>query len=154
MGAPALAAMRSDPGPGGTLEFELDGVGVTWFLRRTAEGIRVAEHGGEWPGQNSGCLCVPERDFAWTVLTNSVSPTLRDELAFDDWALQRISCVAPTAVSPGSVPMAGSTRGVIDVPASTSKSAYPRTCKPSRRSSACRRGIRYGLAVARPRSAG
>ena len=36
-------------------------MGVTLFLRRTAEGIHVVEHGGEWPGQNSGFLFVPER---------------------------------------------------------------------------------------------
>lgn len=32
----ALLAMRSRPGPGGTLVVELDGLGVTWMLRPTA----------------------------------------------------------------------------------------------------------------------
>src|SRR5262245_53769232 len=52
----ALAAMRSNPGPGGTLGYEMDGVGVTWFLRRTAEGIHAVQHSGDWPGQHSGFL--------------------------------------------------------------------------------------------------
>jgi hypothetical protein len=33
-----LAAMRSDPGPGGTLLSEIDGAGVSIFLRRTVRG--------------------------------------------------------------------------------------------------------------------
>jgi CubicO group peptidase (beta-lactamase class C family) len=88
----ALQAMRSNPGPSGTLLAELDGFGVTFGLRRTAEGVRVAMHGGSWAGQYSGFLFVPERDFAMTMLTNSDSGTkLRLELFFDDWALQRFA---------------------------------------------------------------
>ena len=88
----SLAAMRSQPGPGGTLAFEMDGVGVTWFLRRTAEGIHVIEHGGDWPGQHSSFMFVPERDFVLTVLTNSESgPRLISQLFEDDWALQQFA---------------------------------------------------------------
>ena len=67
----SLAAMRSDPGPGGTLLVELDGMGVSWQLRPSAEGVRIVQHGGDWPGQHSGFLFVPDRDFALTMLTNS-----------------------------------------------------------------------------------
>ena len=88
----SLQAMRSDPGPAGTLLAELDGFGVTFGLRRTAEGIRVPMHGGSWAGQYSGFLLVPERDFAMTMLTNSDGGSkLRLELFFDDWALQRFA---------------------------------------------------------------
>jgi CubicO group peptidase (beta-lactamase class C family) len=102
----SLGAMRSNPGPGGTLGFEIDGVGVTWFLRRTAEGIHVFGHGGDWPGQHAGFLFVPERDFALTVLTNSTGgPRLTTELYLDDWVLQRFAGLrnppaVPTRVSP------------------------------------------------------
>ncbi len=102
----SLVAMRSNPGPGGTLGFEIDGVGVTFYLRRTAEGIHVFGHGGDWQGQHSGFLFVPERDFALTLLTNSTSgPRLTTELYLDDWALQRFAGLRnppamPTRVSP------------------------------------------------------
>jgi CubicO group peptidase (beta-lactamase class C family) len=102
----SLAAMRSDPGPGGTLGFEIDGIGVTFYLRRTAEGIHVVGHAGDWPGQHSGFSLVPERDFALTVLTNSESgPRLISELFADDWTLQRFAGLrnppaVPTRVSP------------------------------------------------------
>jgi CubicO group peptidase (beta-lactamase class C family) len=98
----SLAAMRSNSGPGGTLAFEIDGVGVAWFLRRTAEGIHVCQHGGDWPGQHSGFLFVPERDFALTVLTNSTSGyRLTADLFFDDWALQGFAGLR----NPPAVPM-------------------------------------------------
>jgi CubicO group peptidase (beta-lactamase class C family) len=98
----SLAAMRSDPGPGGTLGFELDGFGVSLFLRRTAEGIRVIGHSGDVPGQHSGFLSVPERDFALALLTNSESgPRLKAQLFADDWALQRFAGLR----NPPTVPM-------------------------------------------------
>jgi CubicO group peptidase (beta-lactamase class C family) len=84
----ALAAMRSNPGPAGTLVAEIDGYGVSLCLRRTAEGVHVVEHGGDWPGQHSGFLFVPERDFAMTLLTNSTGGRrLKLELFYDDWVL-------------------------------------------------------------------
>lgn len=90
----SMRTMQSHPGPGGTLFVELDGVGVTWMLRPTAEGPRVVQHGGDWPGQHSGFLMVPERDFALTMLTNSDSgPQLIAELFADDWALRRFAGV-------------------------------------------------------------
>jgi CubicO group peptidase (beta-lactamase class C family) len=88
----ALRAMRWRPGPGGTLLVDLDGMGVTWMLRPTAEGPRVVQHGGDLPGQHSGFMMVPERDFALTVLTNSEGgPALTAELFADDWALSRFA---------------------------------------------------------------
>src|SRR5579871_3968548 len=51
-------AMQKDPGPGGTLSFEVDGVCVTWWQRRTAEGVPVFQHMGSWGGQNADLLLV------------------------------------------------------------------------------------------------
>jgi CubicO group peptidase (beta-lactamase class C family) len=80
-----LRAMRTDLGPGGTMETDFDGVGVTWFQRSTADGVPVYKHTGDWPGQAAGVLFVPARGFAMTVLTNATSGMpLRDELMFAD----------------------------------------------------------------------
>lgn len=91
----SLLEMRSHPGPGGTLIVELDGMGVTWMLRPTAQGVRVVQHGGNWPGQSSGFMFVPSRGFAMTLLTNSVGGSaLANELFADDWALRRFAGVS------------------------------------------------------------
>jgi CubicO group peptidase (beta-lactamase class C family) len=91
----SLLAMRSHPGPGGTLFVELDGIGINWMLRPSAEGVRIVQHGGDWPGQHSGFLMVPDRDFAITLLTNSEGgPGLLDELFADDWALRRFASIS------------------------------------------------------------
>jgi CubicO group peptidase (beta-lactamase class C family) len=90
-----LRVMQRHPGPGGTLFVELDGVGITWMIRPTAEGPKVIQHGGDWAGQHSGFLMVPERDFAITLLTNSEGgPGLVAELFADDWALRRFAGVS------------------------------------------------------------
>ncbi|MFD5616216.1 serine hydrolase domain-containing protein [Kitasatospora sp. NPDC127060] len=90
----SLERMRSAPGPGGTLVVELDGMGVTWMLRPTAQGRRIVQHGGTWPGQISGFLMVPSSGFALTLLTNSEGgKRLRDELFTDDWAVSRYAGV-------------------------------------------------------------
>lgn len=102
----SLLAMRSHPGPGGTLFVELDGVGVTWTLRPSAEGVRIVQHGGDWAGQHSGFLFVPDRGFAITLLTNSEGgPGLVGELFADDWALRRFAGISnlpavPRALTP------------------------------------------------------
>jgi hypothetical protein len=84
--------MRSHPGPGGTLIVELDGMGVSWMLRPTAERVRVVQHGGDVPGYHSGFMLVPSRGFALTVLTNAEGGTkLLNELFADDWALRRFA---------------------------------------------------------------
>lgn len=101
----ARIAMRSHPGPGGTLFVELDGVGVTWMLRPTAEGPTVVQHGGDWSGQHSGFLMVPGRDFAITLLTNSESgPALVAELFADDWALREFAGVSNLPAVPRDLP--------------------------------------------------
>jgi CubicO group peptidase (beta-lactamase class C family) len=88
----SLETMRSDPGPSGTLVAEIDGFGVSFGLRRTAEDVRVVIHGGSWSGQHSGFFFVPERDFAMTMLTNSDGGTrLRMDLFYDDWVLRQFA---------------------------------------------------------------
>jgi hypothetical protein len=97
----SLVAMRSNPGPGGTLFVELDGIGVNWMLRPSAEGVRIVQWGGDWPGQHSGFITVPERGFALTVLTNSDGgPSLLGELFIDDWALRRFAGVSNLPAEP------------------------------------------------------
>ncbi|MFI5964039.1 serine hydrolase domain-containing protein [Streptomyces asoensis] len=96
----SLQRMRSAPGPGGTLVVELDGMGVTWMLRPTAQGPRVVQHGGTWPGQISGFLMVPARGFTLALLANSEGGTqLRNELFTDDWALDRFAGVTDLPAS-------------------------------------------------------
>ncbi|WP_206686112.1 hypothetical protein [Kribbella qitaiheensis] len=97
--------MQSRPGPGGTLFVEVNGVGVTWMLRPTAEGPTVVQHGGDWAGQHSGFLMVPKRDFAITLLTNSESgPSLTAELFGDDWALREFAGVSNLSAVPRDLP--------------------------------------------------
>lgn len=92
MSKAALRGMWSRPGPGGTLLVELTGMGVSWMVRPTAEGIPVVQHGGDLPGFHSGFLIVPERQFAITMLTNCESgPNLIAQLFYDDWALLRFA---------------------------------------------------------------
>jgi CubicO group peptidase (beta-lactamase class C family) len=90
----SLRRMQSHPGPGGTLLVEVDGFGITWMLRPTAEGVKVVQHGGDWTGQHSGFVMVPARDMALTVLTNSdTGVLLLQQLFADDWALRRFAGV-------------------------------------------------------------
>jgi len=106
--------MRTDLGPGGTFTFEFDGVGLSWFVRRMAEGVHVLEWDGDWPGQHSAFFFVPERGFAMALLTNATSaPGLRAELFTGDWALERFaglhnSPAVPRALTPAQLaPYAG-----------------------------------------------
>jgi hypothetical protein len=63
--------------------------GVTWMLRPSSEGVRIVQHGGALTGQRSGFLMVPERGFAFTMLTNSDGgDQLHNDLFVDDWALR------------------------------------------------------------------
>jgi CubicO group peptidase (beta-lactamase class C family) len=97
----SLAQMRSHPGPGGTLIVELDGMGVTWMLRPSAQGLQIVQHGGTGPGQCSGFIMVPRRGFALTLLTNSDGGgRLRNELFTDDWALRRFARVSNLPAEP------------------------------------------------------
>jgi CubicO group peptidase (beta-lactamase class C family) len=97
----SLQAMQSDPGPGGTLLDELEGMGITWMLRPTAEGDRIVQHGGNWPGQSSGFMMVPSRGFAITLLTNSVGgQELTGSLFGEDWLLRSFAGVSNPAAVP------------------------------------------------------
>ncbi|OBK26614.1 penicillin-binding protein [Mycobacterium asiaticum] len=90
----ALQQMRSNPGAGGTLQVELNGMGVAWMLRPSAEDKLIVQHGGTWNGQKSGFFMVPERNFAMTLLTNSEGgAALNNDLFADDWALRRFADV-------------------------------------------------------------
>jgi CubicO group peptidase (beta-lactamase class C family) len=103
----SLLAMRSDPGPGGTIQIEIDGVGVTWWRRRTAEGVPVFQHGGSWQGQYSGLFFVPQRGFAMTMLTNSTGgPQLIADLFFTDWALRQFAGLSDPPAEPRALPPA------------------------------------------------
>ena len=103
----SLAAMRSNPGPGGTQLAEMDGYGVSLCLRRTAEGVRVVEHGGDWAGQHAIFLIVPERDFALTLLTNSSGGLpLKLDLCYADWALERFAGLHNPPADPIRLPAA------------------------------------------------
>ena len=107
----SLAAMRTRPGPGGTMFVETDGWGVALRLRPSAEGVRIIEHGGAWAGQYSGFLLVPERDFAFTMLTNSEGgPSLVAELFTDDWALRAFAGLRNLPAVPRDLPAAALAR--------------------------------------------
>jgi CubicO group peptidase (beta-lactamase class C family) len=97
----SLVGMRSRPGPGGTLLVELNGMGVTWMLRPSAEGAVIVQHGGTGTGQLSGFMMVPSRGFAMTLLTNSDgASSLRTQLFTDDWALRRFAGVSNLPATP------------------------------------------------------
>jgi CubicO group peptidase (beta-lactamase class C family) len=106
MTSQSLAAMRSNPGPRGTLTMEVDGVCVAFWQRRTAEGVPVYQHGGSWSGQNSDFFFVPARQFAMTVLTNSSSgPQLLNELGRSGgWALNQFCGLNNPPATPTSQP--------------------------------------------------
>ncbi|CAM4256507.1 FmtA-like protein [Mycobacterium basiliense] len=97
----SLEAMRSNPGAGGTLWVELTGMGVTWMLRPSAEGVTIVEHGGTWRGQRSGFFMVPGRNFAMTVLTNSDGGFhMINDLFACDWALRKFAGVSNLPAMP------------------------------------------------------
>jgi CubicO group peptidase (beta-lactamase class C family) len=103
----SLKAMRSNPGPGGTITMEIDGVSVGFWQRRTAQGVPVFQHGGSWGGQNSDFFFVPDRQFAMTVLTNSTSgPKLIAELGRSGWALTKFCGLSNPPAEPKLLPAA------------------------------------------------
>lgn len=92
MSTGALRGMWSRPGPGGTLIVELIGMGVSWQLRPTAEGVVVLEHGGDGPGYRQELMLVPGKRFAIALLTNGDGgDQLRSELFYKDWVLRRFA---------------------------------------------------------------
>ena len=103
----SLAAMRANPGPGGTVTIEIDGVCIGWWQRRTAQGVPVFQHGGSWGGQRSDFFFVPDRQFAMTVLTNSTSgPKLLAELGRSGWALSKFCGLSNPPADPKQQPAA------------------------------------------------
>jgi hypothetical protein len=67
---------------------DLDGVGVNWQLR-TLDGVRIVEHGGDSATHHAKFLMVPERDFAFVLLTNSPGGSLlRKQLT--PWVLEHL----------------------------------------------------------------
>ncbi len=102
-----IGSDASNPGPGGTITIEVDGVCVSWWQRRTAAGVPVFQHGGSWGGQNSDFFFVPQRGFAMTTLTNSTSgPKLIDELGRSGWALSRFVGLSNPPAVPRSLTLA------------------------------------------------
>lgn len=100
----SLREMRTHPGPGGTLEMELTGMGVTWQIRPTAEGIPIIQHGGAWAGYLSGFYFVPQRDFAITLLTNTSNGFPSMHLTNDDWVLERFTGLHNPPAKPRALP--------------------------------------------------
>jgi CubicO group peptidase (beta-lactamase class C family) len=103
----SLEAMRANPGPGGTVTMEIDGVCVGWWQRPTAQRVPVFQHGGSWGGQRSDFFFVPDRQFAMTVLTNSTSgPKLLAELGRSGWALTKFCGLSNPPADPKPQPAA------------------------------------------------
>jgi CubicO group peptidase (beta-lactamase class C family) len=102
----SLKTMRSNPGPGGTITMELDGVCVGFWQRRTAEGVPVYQHGGTWGGQISDFFFVPDRQFAMTVLTNSTSGAklLYEVARSSGWALTQFCGLTNPPAAPKALP--------------------------------------------------
>ncbi len=74
----------------------------------------MVQHGGDWPGQHSGFLFVPERNFGISMLTNSEDgPKLLAEFFLKDWALSEFAGVHNVPAPANSSPTAScaSTRG-------------------------------------------
>jgi hypothetical protein len=89
MSLAALRGMWSTPGPGGTLDVELIGAGVSWQLRPTAEGVVVVWHGGDLLGYRPYLMLVPAKRFAIILLNNGdLGWRLRSELFTRDWVLR------------------------------------------------------------------
>jgi CubicO group peptidase (beta-lactamase class C family) len=81
-----LARTHAPQGPGGAIgSDDVEGVGVNWLLRRVG-GVRTVEHGGTTVAQRSQLVLVPERGFAFVLLTNaSGGSALRQRLT--PWVL-------------------------------------------------------------------
>jgi CubicO group peptidase (beta-lactamase class C family) len=104
MSLAALRGMWSRPGPGGTLIVELIGMGVSWQLRPTTEGVVVVEHGGDLPGYRQDLMLVPAKQFAIVLLTNGDGGIqLRSELFVKDWVLRHFAGLSNLPAPPRSL---------------------------------------------------
>ena len=75
-----------------------DWVGVSWLMR-DVEGVRIVGHGGSTNGQQSSLDLVPERDLAFTILTNADAGILLIR-EISDWILEEYLGVAEPEVDP------------------------------------------------------
>ncbi|GAC1472625.1 MAG: serine hydrolase domain-containing protein [Chloroflexota bacterium] len=67
-------------------------MGLSWFIRNV-QGTKILAHGGTTNGQHSAFLFAPERNFAFTSLTNvGAGARLNDEVA--KWALEEYLGIA------------------------------------------------------------
>jgi CubicO group peptidase (beta-lactamase class C family) len=72
LSAETMRTMQSEQSQAGG---SIDWVGLPWLLR-DIQGTRLVTHGGATNGQKSSFVLVPERQFAFTMLTNSDSGDL------------------------------------------------------------------------------
>jgi CubicO group peptidase (beta-lactamase class C family) len=86
LSAETLALTHRQLAPaGGIGTDDYDGIGINWLLRSVG-GVQIVEHGGTTPGQRSRVVLVPERNFAFVLLTNSPGGSvIRNELT--TWVL-------------------------------------------------------------------
>ena len=100
---------------------------VTWWQRRTAEGVPVFQHGGSWGGQNSDFFFIPDRGFAMTTLTNSTTGAklIAEVARSGGWALGHFVGLSnppavPKKLSPAELaPYEGHYKGWVILPTGT-----------------------------------
>jgi hypothetical protein len=89
--------MQMPLGPGGSVpglgETRLEAVGVNWMLWCRG-GVQIVSHSGGTNGQQCTFSLVPERDFAFTVLTNAQAG-LRLGFEVTNWVLDRFLGLEP-----------------------------------------------------------
>lgn len=86
LGADAALLRRISSVEQGTI---LIGMGVSWQVRPTAEGVVVVEHSGDLPGYHPHLMLVPAQQFAIVFLNNSEGGIqLKWELFIRDWVLR------------------------------------------------------------------
>lgn len=66
-----------------------DGMGISWMLRDVG-GHRLVQHGGATNGQMSAFVLVPEKDLAYTVLTNADAGR-EVGASVGDWILEHVA---------------------------------------------------------------
>lgn len=69
-----------------------DEVGISWLLRRVGE-VQIVQHGGATNGQMAAFTTIPERQFAFTVLTNANRGSELHALV-SQWILTNVAGVA------------------------------------------------------------
>ncbi|MEM7114820.1 MAG: serine hydrolase domain-containing protein [Chloroflexota bacterium] len=67
LAAEAVEQMRTPQRPVGDM---MEAIGLSWFLDRV-DGVWTASHGGATVGQLSQLVLVPERNFAFSIMTNA-----------------------------------------------------------------------------------